>query len=465
MIPSDSNYLNLLHTYAEILDKIMNEEHMNSVCGIMLQCFEKCDLTQISPLVLRNLALTISGKISICVNAKMALGKHVLDLIKFLIKNGLVDKVFHRFLSEQIERIKEEALTENLKLEEIKEDSVKPDGKPEVNSNLRETLYRMLNISEKAEKYTKKHFGYSLLDLQGNFVWADENSCALLDMEKGEFAADQEINFFDLMIPMSKKYLHSKFGEEFFGDSKEIGSSRAFTYVIYSKSAMQNCLRTFKKKRIEDPNTTFLNPPNNKHLEIFTRYLKSLSSRASLIMLSFSEAELQSLLKSDKCDMQISTHFFNSLISTLQTSSKKTKPQIFKLFVFLETRLATVIPNFDYSFMKDEPQILLLSQTLKSSLSQYIKKKYKNENKQEKESNVFKIESPTELQEFSFQKNANKLESQVGRQQKKKRLAKKKLKEKKTTSRKKKESNIDFVLDVPFLERRKLERKLKEMEN
>lgn len=36
---NDSEYLNLLHTYAEILEQIMNKSHLDSVCGVMLQCF------------------------------------------------------------------------------------------------------------------------------------------------------------------------------------------------------------------------------------------------------------------------------------------------------------------------------------------------------------------------------------------------------------------------------------------
>ena len=367
----DANYLNDLHAYAEILEKIMTPEHMNSVCGVMLECFKKCNLKQISPLVLKNLALTICGKISICVNGQIPLGRNVLSLIDFLIDKDLVAKIFYSFICDQVQEFEKNIQTHD----QPSEEEIYSQNN---NSILQEALQRVLNICDKAEKYTKKHFGYSLLDLKGNFVWADKNSCNLLDLGKTQFDS-QNINFFDLMIPTSKKYLHMKFGEELFEKSKEIGSSRAFSYVIYSKSAMQSCLRTFKKMNITNPNLTLLNSSDNKHMEIFTRYLKSLSSRASLIMLSFNKAEIQSLLNSDKCKMQIS----KKMVADMQRSElQKEDSQIYKLFIFLETRLSSVTPNFDYSQMSIEPRIMMFSQTIQNSLQQFQQRKCKQKSKQ-----------------------------------------------------------------------------------
>ena len=149
----DSEYLNHLHSYAEILEKIMNEDHMNSVCGVMLQCLRKCNLRIISPLVLKNLALTICGKISVCVNSQMPLGKNVLSLIDFLIEKNLVAKVFYSFLCDQVKEVDREILTQDKNLEDLSDSNEKINETP-INAHLQDTLNRVLNICDKAEKYT-----------------------------------------------------------------------------------------------------------------------------------------------------------------------------------------------------------------------------------------------------------------------------------------------------------------------
>lgn len=329
--------------------------------------------------MLKNLALTICGKISICVNSRIPLGKNVLRLVDFLIQKNLVAKIFHRFLSDQVlhfERKAESGCKEEPKLEDAGSAPDQSPPRPLIDNNLRETLYRVLNISDKAEKYTKKHFGYSLLDLKGDFVWADKNTCLLLDLTKSHFDDQNKVNLFDLMIPMSKRYLHLKFGEELFGASKEVGASKCFSYVIYSRSTMQTCLRTFKKMNVEDPDSALLNDQSNRDREVFTRYLKAVSSRASLIMLSFNRAEIQSLLNSDKCQMQISKQICEQ-IQPKGDQFMSQKLQIYKLFIFLETRLATSTPNFDFSLMRTEPQILLFEQNMREALKHFSRKQGK----------------------------------------------------------------------------------------
>jgi hypothetical protein len=435
----------------------------------MLESFEQCDLSTISPLILKNLALTICGKISICVNAKIVLGKHVQNLMQFFIKNNLVNKVFQGFLMEQIKKIKEEEnMMNSFKIEDIKEEESLyasenefkvmnvNKAKPHVDNHLKEALYQMLNISEKAEKYTKKHFGYSLLDLQGNIIWADANSCTLLDLQKKDFAEEEKVNFFDLMIPMSKKYLHMKFGEQFFADSKEVGASKAFSYVIYSRTAMQNCLRSFKKKNISDPDRFRLNNKENYHMEVFTRYLKSVSSRASLIMLSFSKAKLNSILKSDKCEMQISKNLIKKMINEVKPfKQEKETPENLKLFVFLETRLSSGIPNFDYSVMKDDPQILIFNETIKTSLKEFAKKQRENYRKKFKKDSggkkVFKEDDEAFSEDEELKEEVN-----IRRVHRKRKKIKKK--EKNRYESKEESESALSNLDLSYLERRRLKR-------
>ena len=91
----------------------------------------------------------------------------------------------------------------------------------------------LVKLDCNAERYINKRFGYSLLDLNGRFLWSDENSLKFFELKPEDL---YEKTLFDLMIPHSKLYIKNKLGDEIMKD-KTYGNSKAFSYVIYSKNS------------------------------------------------------------------------------------------------------------------------------------------------------------------------------------------------------------------------------------
>jgi hypothetical protein len=70
--------------------------------------------------------------------------------------------------------------------------------------------------------------GYSYLDFNGNFLWADEYSKEVLFEEKDI----TKINLFEIMSKFSKYVLKKKYGDKFFDFKDENNRIRIFTYTI-----------------------------------------------------------------------------------------------------------------------------------------------------------------------------------------------------------------------------------------
>jgi hypothetical protein len=73
--------------------------------------------------------------------------------------------------------------------------------------------------------------GYSYLDFNGNFLWADEYSKEVLFEEKNI----TKINLFEIMSKFSKYVLKKKYGDKFFDFKDENNRIRVFTYTIEKK--------------------------------------------------------------------------------------------------------------------------------------------------------------------------------------------------------------------------------------
>ena len=453
----EAQNLNMLNVYSNILGKILNDDEMDQICLTILNKLKECKLDFLNKMVRSRIANSISGKICISLNKKMELGPNVIDLMKFMLEKDLIDIVYLTFFIEVVEayeaKIKKELLKEaNKRIQNL------PEMKPPQSINetkresqklqnaLNENLNRLLNINDKAEKYTKKNFGYSLLDLEGNFIWADKNTMQRLDFgefdlnhkpdkketwsrQKEKDLGTKNVNLFDMMIPASKKYLQKKFSEELFKDEKSIGSSICFSFVIYSKASMENCIKHFKKINSPNINNIKLNPKNTQHLEIFTKYLKAVSSRASLVMLSFKRSDIQGLMTSKNCKMVISHDNMEGLINGENLNEKFEKDgEIYQLFVFLETRLAGTVPNFNYSRMIDDPKIVKFKEHVKYSLKKHSKKKRKKnedpnlnkKNTQEKIDSLTKKINKKSKNEKSNPKSKSKSKSKTPKEVKKK---------------------------------------------
>lgn len=63
-----------------------------------------------------------------------------------------------------------------------------------------QNLDNLLNLNNRAEKYLNRNFGISLLDLEGNFIWSDNNSERFFEIKRKK---NQRTNFFSLLAPIS----------------------------------------------------------------------------------------------------------------------------------------------------------------------------------------------------------------------------------------------------------------------
>lgn len=95
--------------------------------------------------------------------------------------------------------------------------------------------------------------------------------------------------------------------------------------------------------------------------KIFFKYLKALSSRATLIVVKFSQPELKTILSSEKFKIKQA----NSLEEIVNDQKEKPEEEnlvgfqdyFLKHVILLETRLAKNIPNYDFSKMKNDERI------------------------------------------------------------------------------------------------------------
>ena len=84
---------------------------------------------------------------------------------------------------------------------------------------------------ENLENLFDEKIGYSYLDFNGNFLWADEYSKEVLFEEKDI----TKINLFEIMSKFSKYVLKKKYGDKFFDFKDENNRIRVFTYTIEKK--------------------------------------------------------------------------------------------------------------------------------------------------------------------------------------------------------------------------------------
>ena len=213
------------------------------------------------------------------------------------------------------------------------------------------------NISKilRPEEMFKKNFGYSIIDFNGDFIWLDDKSLKFFEFQKVI-----EKNFFNLLIPFSKqkmisKYCKEKKGENLvFDENSELGENFTFSYVIYSEKNLQKYIKYVKKKGFLDLEKEKKN--ENKGEIIFFKYLKALSSRITLISLKISEDEYEEIFEKNKYRI-LKKEIFKDIF--------KKQKIFYKKAIFLETRFAKKIPNFDYSVMKKDSKIIKFEKVVK----------------------------------------------------------------------------------------------------
>lgn len=423
--------INQINKYSDLVSQVTTEQALLELLDEINRKLPQLSVSEIHPLIINSLCNNICAKIlTLSLNKEM--NPKCTEFINFMaqklilppVYKEIFDRMFTKDFSArtieelEIQRRKRPRVKKNRTGMELEEDFDLQDSEHnyDVNGlteNLNHHLNVLLNIDSKAERYVNKNFGYALLDLNGAFIWCDSNSEKFFEMRSKELASE---NFFDLMIPFSRNFLTKKFGEELFGQTNSIGSSIAFSYVIYSKNSMNKFLKCLKKLGITNE-TEFKDRLKKKDAEdsIYHQYLKSLSSRATLILLKFTKAEFKDMISCSKYSINITNSLegimpeskskeqedsvvdsdIKSEVSEELKETKHSKDKlneeikeslakleqinssnnseasevIFRNAVLLETRLSLNVPQFDYRKLIDDPIIRQFEEKILNKIS------------------------------------------------------------------------------------------------
>ncbi len=226
---------------SEIKDRILIFEHF------LLQIRDETDFKNFLDVFIHRLINHKVGKnqklvLNILVNKiltmifimlKITPSRNVVEFLELANDLNLVSPVFRTKVNEMI-----------VKYEELKfgVDSLKPNPKSlKIAKKISPDFYN-INISQILGNNDvlnfEKNYGYSILDRTGNFIWCDK-----MTEKYFEFTSTKSMfsNFFDMMIPYSRKIVREKFCDKneadnyIFDRDFRPGSKIAFSYCIYSK--------------------------------------------------------------------------------------------------------------------------------------------------------------------------------------------------------------------------------------
>ena len=375
--------LGSLSQNSEILSQLETVEELEEFCEILLKKLNQINLQTSNPLVLNYLTNNILGTI-LCLIKENYLPDKILKLVEFLDEKGLLNEVYKVIFK----KIYFESLDKKFENQIINK---KEDEEMEKNFNL--NLDILLNLDSRAERYINKNFGYSLVDLNGDIIWCDKNSEKFFEINQKK---TENKNIFNLMIPFSIHQIFKKFCikngnlyELFEKDNKNLGKSIAFSYIVYSKDNLSKYIKHLKKKNItEFDKIKDINNKKDNSKNIYYKYLKALSSKATLIVLKFTKNEFAEILKNIKFKIEVTNclhkiiddferNKINNELELRKTNGFKRKVYkddvIYKMAILLETRFSKNVPNFDFQKMQSDKKIIEFENIVREK----IKKKNK----------------------------------------------------------------------------------------
>lgn len=298
------------------------------------------------------------------------LNKKTFDLLEYLIEKDLIPKIYLKSILE----IFFKTMDNNYSFINFKNKSnCSKKRRNGIKQKYNINLDILFNEKKNNDLLLNKNFGYSILDLNGDFIWADEKSQRLFEF-KFENSETKRKNLFGFLIPFSydqiiKKFSHNKnnnFCEIF--ENKLVGDSVNFSYIIYSKSNLNKYIKQIKKKKIFDYQKLEENFKSASK-GIFYRYLKALSSRASLILLKFNFKELKVSYSENETDINFGSSIKNLFKNFQNISEEEKNKNIYRISIFLETRYAKKIPNYDFNNMKNDKKIKEFEKIVKKKMN------------------------------------------------------------------------------------------------
>lgn len=325
----------VLREFSEILSTVTTSEQMGLVSEIALNKLSRMDLSETNGILVDSVC---SCLLSLAITFQ-PMSTSTLDLIEFLFEKGIMPTVFRekcltlhsnfldkRFAINRVEESKEEMEFDRLE------------------GTFRKSLGLILTGEQDPARFINRTYGSAFLKLNGDFIWADASTTKFLEL-KGKAYNN---NLFNLMVPFSSNLLYKKYGRELFLKACD-EKSLVFSYVIYSTTAVNKFVKHLKKNGITCMSELKDDPSANA---LYYKYLKALSSRATLIYLQYDDDEKIVGCKEVK-----------------DGEDKKEKESEKHLSILLETRISKTIPEFDYLRMLNDPVIEKFEESVKKRIS------------------------------------------------------------------------------------------------
>jgi len=364
---NNTDVLNELYRYSDLIQGVSTAQDMENLSISMAKQLEEINVEELNPFVLHSISHNLCSKFLVLAMDKFEFPDSSYYLLGLMFDRKMILPVYQSRLSailskkiaEKSGRLKPGNLDTKI------DSSFKFNMECLRNTNLTSALAgsSLVKLDCSAERYINRRFGYSLLDLEGNFLWSDENSLKFFELRPEDLKSS---SFFEMMIPHSKQYLLKKFGQKLLPNST-YGTSIAFSYVIYSKNSANKFVKQARKIVKKPPRlkkeVKERTDSHNKNFELYFKYLKSLSSKATLIALTFSKCDLSVLTQSYGEKLSLITDDEKKLIDASNEDSFITKDAI-----LIETRLSRNIPNFPYSDLENEKYIQVLKDMIESKL-------------------------------------------------------------------------------------------------
>lgn len=428
--------LSLLNQISAILTVVEDETDLGQFADAFMERMSKVNFKEVNPLVMSAIGNNFCAKIYLMPQANQ-IELATCNLIEFLFEHSLVPAVYAQTIKQRLQAFRQVQIGltgikpadnchltnqgfftqpnsfSNRKADKSLRGAAHKDSSVPPVDYVQQVLAQLLNLN--AGEKVNKNYGYSLISLNGDFIWCDSVSQKLFEFREKKNISK---NIFEMMIPFSRHLLVRKFGQQLFKPESDFGTSIVFSYVTYSKNSMNKfykCIKSYVKTE-EDFNERI--KPKESNEAIYNQYLKALSSRATLVLLKFTRRELLELIGDKSLGLKTKSQFFQGIFSksALRTAKKAVQklnvldhekvggapmmeedfgdqfeygqtrnedsgmkdseesPKkkrirgmrskafemdqvVCKEAILIETRLAYNTPGYDYSLLKDDPKI------------------------------------------------------------------------------------------------------------
>lgn len=379
----------LLNHYSTILSGIILESELSKLILIFLEKMRKIEVKEINPLIINSICNNICAKIFL-LTSPILVDQPVFEIIEFMLDQKILPPVYLVPMRQRHLQFKEK---ENGAVLPVQLTNEGPRKTEELLEQVNQNLNHLLNFNNNEKM--NKNYGYSLVGLNGDFIWCDSISQKLFEFKEKK---NVNKNIFDLMIPFSRQLIHKKFGEEIFQANCDFGTSNIFSYVTYSKNSMNKFYKCIKSLVTNEEQFRERLKKKGTDDAIYNQYLKALSSRATLVLLKFTRSELTGMLEDRKYGIKSKSQFFQGLLGknaekgskkrdSLKTGKSKKgetagedkdkiddkSELICKEAILLETRLSYNTPRFDYSLLQNDPKIVQFENKIIKRISKWIK--------------------------------------------------------------------------------------------